>query len=249
MKTRRNSVLGILSIAVGTAIAVVSLMLASYNPLWNAFGVAPAARGSQSTGLAILSINLGFLAAVYFQQSDFRIQVLEEQSTRITGLLRSLPSTGLYDYHTGDEAMQTLAALLPTLRTVWNTRIFTQRDNPTDHPAYSMWNNAIRGSVLAGLTFKEVMSQGNQDLAQERRAATRGGRGSYQASILRYPLPSFLNFSVLENHDGSKEVWFGWVISRAGGFEGPVIRTSETRIVAMFEHWHGELFGAGRLAP
>jgi hypothetical protein len=236
----------IASIAVGFLLGFLSLFLPSFDALWQFFGVAQEQRVLLSIALALMFSNVGFLLAMYFQQTDFMAQQSDQSARQVASIVSMIPSTKLYLFQTGDEAMITLAKLLPTVKTVWNTRIFTGSTNPTNHPGFSAWDTALRDSVRLGLTFREVVSAGNEDLARLRQHSVVGGRGVYEASVLRYQLPSFLNFCVVESHAGTKEVWFGWVISRGSGFEGTVVRTAEARVVALFEHWHGELFGSGR---
>ncbi len=240
-----KSKLGVLSVGIGTVLGVSSLALASYDPLWNLLGVARDLRAAQSTGLAILFINAGFLVAVYFQQGDFREDLLSEQATEFSRLICAMPTTGVFSYYTGEGAMEALAVILPTARTACNTRILSRQLSSTSHPGFAPWDTAVRQAVRAGLTFREVVSEGNEAIVRDREGATSGGRGVYEAVVLRNTLPSFLNFIVLESRDGSREVWFGWIVSRGSGFEGTVIRTSEVRIVTLFERWHSELYLAG----
>jgi len=252
-KRRRQS---LISIAAGMALGVLSLALPSFNRMWSAFGVSNSLRVGESTALAILFINLGFLIAVYFQQSDFSDEItsqqtemterlLSAQATEFSQILNALPSTEVFTYYPGEKAMSSLTAILPNMHKALNTRMLTIEANKTNHPALSPWDEAVRESVRNGLTFREVLSAGNEPLALGRIDAADGGRGIYEASLLAYNLPSFLNFIILEGRDGSSEVWFGWIVSRTAGYEGTVVRTSEGRIVKLFEQWHSELFASG----
>lgn len=241
-----RSTWGIWSLIIGTALGVLSLALPSFNPLWNLFGVARDLRAAESTALGILFVNIGFLVALYFQQGDFKAEMLLAQRVELQKLSNSIPTTSLYSYYTGDDAMAALVAILPTVRCASNTRILSRQLNLTSHAESSPWGTAISTCINAGMTFREVVSPGSETLVKNRRQLVAGCRGVYDAVILRHSFPSFLNFIVLEMRDGSKEVWFGWVVSRTSGFEGTVIRTGEARIVTLFERWHSELFTAGQ---
>jgi hypothetical protein len=243
----RRPIGGILSIAIGTILGVLSLALSSYDQLWDFFGVARDLRTAQTTALAILFLSAGFLVAVYFQQGDFKAELLAAQRSELAKLINSIPNTAIYTYYTGDDAMEALVAVLATVRCASNTRVLSRQLNLTLHAEASPWDQAIQNCVQSGLTFREVVSPGNEALVRNRRRSATGGKGVYEATILRHSLPSFLNFIVLEYRDGSKEVWFGWIVSRSSGFEGTVIRTAEVRIVTLFERWHSELFMAGQV--
>jgi hypothetical protein len=233
------------SIALGTLVGIASLMLTSFDALWSSLGVVPDLRPVQAGAVAILAVNLGFLLAFYFQQKDFTENLVDQQNELVDALLRIIPSSALFSYYTGDDALKALARLLPDCKYALNTRIFCEELNPTHNPGFPAWETAVRSAVRRGLSFRDVLSRGNEGLVLERCRVTKGGRGIYEAALIDYEFPSFLNFIVLELVGGGKEVWFGWLISRGLGFEGPVIRTTERRIVALFESWHRDLFSGG----
>jgi hypothetical protein len=231
------------AIAIGVILSVISVMLTTYDPLWSWLGVSRDLRGAQTTGASILFVSLGFLVAVYYQQQDFNESLLTAQQDLTNRLLQSLPHAGVFSRHTGDESMRIIAALLPLSRYALNTRVFPESLNPTKNIGFREWDVSLRAAVRAGLTYKDVVSIGNEDLAKDRYASVAGGAGQYDAVLLEHSLPSFLNFIVLESHSGAKEVWFGWLITRGSGFaETTVIRTNEEQIIAIFEQWHRELF-------
>ncbi|HVF03197.1 MAG TPA: hypothetical protein VNA20_00010 [Frankiaceae bacterium] len=225
---------------------MLSLALVSYDRLWTVLGVARDQRAGQSTGLAVLCVCIGFLVAVYIQQCDFHAELIQSQAREFSEFRSVLPASDTYRYYTGTEAMALLVSALPTARVAKNTRILSPKLSETSYAAGSPWDLVIRQAVAAGLTFREVVSRDNEALARDRLSSSVGGTGRYEASILLHSLPSFLNFIVLEKGDGSREVWFGWVVSRAGGFEDVVVRAREDHIVRLFEKWHSELFQAGR---
>jgi hypothetical protein len=245
---RRNTRRGqaFVAVAVGLIFSVLSVMLTAYDPLWNWLGVARDLRGVQTTAASITFVSLGFLLAMFFQQRDFHQELEELHRESSSVLLRSLPHSELFGRYTGDEAMRIIATLLPNSRYALNTRVFAETLNPTRNVGFKEWDSALRVAIRGGLTYKDVLSVGNESLARDRCASVAGGVGEYDAVIIHHQLPLFLNFIVLESRTGSKEVWFGWLISRGSGFaETNVIRTSEARIIAVFEQWHRELFAAG----
>ncbi|MFD9740604.1 hypothetical protein [Umezawaea sp. NPDC059074] len=237
---------GVVSVAVGVVLSVVSMALPSFDSLWDALGVARDLRAGQSTGLAIMFLCLGFLVALYFQQQEFKAEVERTLRAEATRLAAGLPTFGVIRRQTGDEAMTTLAAVVATARMVANTRISSANSEvATRHGVSSPWDLALREALTRGLTYREVISPNHADLARDRKAEIAGSPGVYEAVVVRHHPSPFLNFIVIEQHDGTKEVWFGWLASRTSGFDGPVIRTGETHLVTLFERWHTELLGSG----
>jgi hypothetical protein len=244
----KRSYWAFISIAVGTVLAILSIILTSYGSLWNFLGVPRDVRSSQALGLAIVFMNLGFLIAFYYQQEGLKQDVVESQVNQVAHILNSIPSGGLYSYYSGDEAMRLVAAMFPHSKSALNTRIRGGKTpNPTSNKGFEEWDASLRSSVREGMTFKEVVSSGNTNLVRDRLRTTKGGSGLYEASIVNSSLASFMNFIVLEHLGGAKEVWFGWIAAKGSGVEGTVIRTSDPRIVTLFEQWHRDLFSAGRL--
>jgi hypothetical protein len=236
---------GILAIGIGTVLAVASIALTAWNTLWSSLGIDNDQRTGVATALTILFLNLGFLVGLYFQQNDFKTEVLDAQQHGLQGLRNMIPSLTVFAAYTGEAAMGILTQRLPVATVALNTRILSAKMSETSHAAESPWDVAVRRSVKGGLIFREVVSPDNESLARARLASSGGGRGRYQAAVLRHNLPSFMNFIVLEMSDGRKEVWFGWVVSLTAGWEGTVICTAEHKVVTLFEGWHAELLRAG----
>jgi len=246
---------GFVAIATGIVLGGLSIAVSSFHPLWSLFGVDAGheLEAVQSTALATFFVIVGFLAALYLQQRDFnsamvvqqsllRSKLLAEQTKELNKILSSIPSAEIFTHYSGDEAMSHLTVMLPTIAVALNTRLLSKEANATRHPTLSPWDNAVRTAIQNGLTFRDVLSQGNEEMAQGRLQAFLDGDGSYEAVTLSYALPSFLNFILLYGRDGSREVWFGWIVSKQVGYEGTVIKTRERRIFDLFERWHRELF-------
>ncbi|MFD4635920.1 hypothetical protein ACFWN2_01325 [Lentzea sp. NPDC058436] len=246
MPDRKRSRRGLVSVAVGIVLGVVSMALPSFDSLWSFLGVARDLRTGHSTALAILFLCLGFLVALYFQQEEFKAELERSLRNESARLEAGLPAFGLLTRQTGDEAMATLTALVATARTVANTRISPPKvEVAARHGAGSAWDVALREALARGLTYREVVSPNHSDLARARKAAIAGSTGVYEAVTVRNLPSPFLNFIVVEQRDGTKEVWFGWLASLTSGFDGTVVRTGETHLVSLFERWHTELLGAG----
>lgn len=225
----------IISLTLGTVLGLATFAVTSYQPLWEAVGASGPVAASLGIGLSVTILLLGFLIALYFQQVDFQDE-----------LRRAIPSLTLFELFTGDEAMHNVARLFSSARVALNTRIFSGEFNPMENPGHYSWDRQLRAAVRNGLTFREVVSSGNLELVKDRKQKLRKSRGMYEAVIVDYEFDSFLNFVLLEFKDGSKEVWFGWLISTGAGFEQHVVRTTEKEVVHLFEVWHRDLCAKGR---
>src|SRR4051794_28675953 len=120
---KRGKFNGPLSVAVGTGLAVLSIALTAWDGLWNTLGVAADQKSIIVTSLAILFVNLGFLVGVYFQQNDFKAEVLESQRNELLSLRHLIPSIRVFATYTGEAAMSILTSVLPTTAVALNTRI------------------------------------------------------------------------------------------------------------------------------
>jgi hypothetical protein len=225
----------LVSLALGTILGLLTFGLTSYQPLWKLVHASGNVQASLGVGLSVIILLLGFLFAFYFQQSDYQDE-----------LRRAIPNLTLFTVSSGDEAMRRVSQLFSSARVALNTRVFSGEFNPMANPGHSYWDQSLRSAVRDGLTFREVVSAGNLDLVCERKRDTAGGSGLYDAVVVDYNFESFMNFVLLEFLDGTKELWFGWLVSPGAGFEQHVVHTTEKQIVQMFETWHRDLYAKGR---
>jgi hypothetical protein len=226
----------IISLTLGTVLGLGTFAITSYQPLWEAVHASGEVTASLGIGLSVTILLIGYLLALYFQQADFQDE-----------LRRAIPSLTLFELFTGDEAMHHVAKLFSTARVVLNTRIFSGEFNPMENPGHHSWDKQLRAAVKNGLSFREVVSAGNLELVCDRKRNLTKGRGAYEAVVVDYSFDSFMNFVLLEFKDGSKEVWFGWLISAGAGFEQHVVRTTEKQVIHLFEVWHRDLCAGGRI--
>lgn len=233
------------SLSLSAILGLITLIVGG--PLWKAFGVPENLWAEDSTALAVVLLVLGLAFAILLQQSEFHATVLREQKQELSQAINSMPLMEVFTAWSGEAAMAKLIGILPSMHSVMNTRVLSSEMAMATHPTQSPWDESVREFVRSGKTFREVISDGNIQFARNRLRAASGGDGVYEAVSIPNQLPSFLNFIVLERGDGAREVWFGWIVSRAAGFETSVFRTSEPRIVEMFVRWHRELFVSGQL--
>lgn len=193
------------------ALAVASLVLTSYGPLWNFFGTARDLRVPQATAFSILSVSIGFLVSLYFQQSGFREEILEAQSVRFADLLHTVPGLDMYSFHAGDEALEELALIVPRLRSIRSTRIFShQQTRPRHNPRSKAWEEALCQAIRNGMNCRDVVSKGNEAIVRERRDATTGSSGlSGSLSPLRAKVLSQLQYLGATARSEGSLVWMG----------------------------------------
>ena len=202
-------------------------------------------RASLSIGLSVFVLLLGFVLAIYFLMAEWTDEIARGNEALLVRMMHTIPQLDHFTFHTGDESMKIIGDQFAKAKIALNTRIFNGDYNPRSNTGFEVWDRGLRRAVRNGLTYKEVVSRGNRELCISRANGAIGGKGTYDAVWINYTLPCFLNFVILEYEGGVKEVWFGWLVSRGVGFENYSIRTTEARIVHMFENWHRHLFAEG----
>jgi hypothetical protein len=244
-KVRAELIAVILSVLFGAG----SVWLGTYDPLWTMLGLSNDLRGSLTIALSLFVLLAGFLIAYYLQQSDVRDRLTalgERLPSELREAINSQPQVDVLAVVNGDQALRLLCERIKTAEVVLNTRITAGTTIYSITPkSLENWERAMRAAIRAGAIFREVVSEGWQDLARERVAALAGYKGIYEASRIPFLLPAFLNFTVMQHTDGSKEVWFGWIMSPTHGVEQACMRSTERRLVQLFESWHAALFAGG----
>jgi hypothetical protein len=228
-----------ISISLGTVFGVATLVLADKNPIWAWLDVPIDLRAPLSSALSIFFLLFGFLYGLISHQQEVKAELIDLAKD----IRHDIPDATLFSVYDGADAFRRISNRLSDVQSALNTRIF-QDDYSPDHAGFGQWDRSLRIAIKRGLNYSEVMSVGNLRVARSRAAAAVGSKGHYRASIISFALPSFCNFVVFRDADGSREVWFGWLIAHGAGFE-MVVRTSESHVVDLFEQWHRDLYGFG----
>jgi len=231
----------------GSAIVSVgSLWLSSWEPMLDWLRVPANLRDSLGTSLSILVLFLGFLPVLYLQSN----RLLEDVDVRVNSIVAelrgSIPHFSTVEVMSADTAFLRLAESLPHARHVWNTRIA----NPTAASLYVTRNYAqylaaMDEAVRNGLIVRDVVVPALQSVAARLGTVAATSSGTYECRVVTFAELTYVNFIALDFQDGRREVYFGWAISRARGFEQPCFRFRDERIVEFFVTLHGELFAAG----
>ncbi len=122
---------------------------------------------------------------------------------------------------------------------VLNTRVVGRNVKENYYTKKSLvWEEAISTYVKAGGIFKEIVSS---IFRKEYELHQSEGEG-YQAEILDPKWSSFINFTVIHFKDGSKELWFGWLVHEHKGLEQPCFVLKDMGLVQFFENWFYDIF-------
>lgn len=239
----------LIAVIFSVLLGAVSVWLGTYDPLWAVLGLSNDLRGSLTIALSLFVLLTGFLIAYYIQQSDV-LDRLTDFGERLPLLLREemskQPQVDVLGVFNGDQALRLLCKGLGTAKVILNTRI-TAGTTVYSITANSLetWERALRTAIRSGSVYREIVSDGWQELARERVSTLAGSKGLYEACWMPCTLPAIVNFTVLQHTDGTKEVWFGWIMSPTQGVDQVCFRSTERRLVQMFENWHAALFAHG----
>jgi hypothetical protein len=101
----------------------------------------------------------------------------------------------------------------------------------------------VETALRKGLKFREVVtSQWATDADNLELLAQRANpQHRYRYTKLDADVPPFLNFTIIQDRDGNREVFCGWIITPIKGFEQPCLRFRDPRVVDYFLAWHNEL--------
>ena len=235
------------AISVGIFVGAVGLWLGTYDPLWASIGLPAELRAPLTTATSLFALLVSFLLAFYLQQASVLAAITASEGrieSKIAEIVSSIPRVQSTSCQNADEALRSISNAIGRASTVLNTRI-APTCYDTYPPSLKKWDRAIATAVRAGTIFREVVSPCWAALSAER-VVELGGKGIYQGYVVATELPAFLNFSVITFQDGTKEVWFGWLMSQSHSFDGTVARSTEQRLVQLFESWHASLVGSAR---
>jgi hypothetical protein len=239
----------LIAVIFSVLLGAVSVWLGTYDPLWTMLGLSNDLRGSLTIALSLFVLLTGFLITYYLQQSAV-LNRLAELGEQLPLVLREeinkQPQVDVLGVFNGDQAHRLLCRRLETAKVILNTRI-TMGTTVYSITSNSLetWERSLRTAIRSGAVYREIVSDGWQELARERVSSLAGSKGLYEACWIPYSLPAILNFTMLQHTDGTKEVWFGWIMSPTQGVDQVCFRSTERRMVQMFENWHAALFACG----
>jgi hypothetical protein len=239
----------LIAVVLALLFGMFGVWLGTYDPLWEKLSIEADLRGSLTTALSLFLMLSGFFIAFYLQHAGIQEQLLDIRKNLPAELLaasQSGPQVDVFGVADGNQALRRLSERVKLAKVVLNTRITTGTSRfVTETDSLMTWERSIRAAVRSGTVFREIVSEGWKDLAMERAAELVRCKGLYEASCIAMPLPAVLNFIVLQYADGTKEVWFGWIMSSTYAFDQACIISSERRVVQLFENWHATLFSSG----
>ena len=194
-----------------------------------------------STGVAIVILLIGDRTAGWIRDKHFR----DEVTAAVSNLARSLPSYYvIHEFASSDNAVQYICQRLPLARAAFNTKIC--RDAiPLSRDAGDKYMIAVRSALDVGVFYKDIVSPGYIDYAEELRHYQ--GKGQYHFRVLDTNVPSFLNFIALEYDQEDEEVIIGWATSKTSWTDERAYLVRDRRLVSYIKMYHTALFDQSQI--
>jgi hypothetical protein len=204
-------------------------------------------RNSLALGASFLIL----LAGAFYTIIDL-INSLKDEFSKTrkdsADLISSAVNSGTLVSYDGVQALTELSERLQFSKLALNTRLTPEHFGEIYSATTSNWNSAIAKNIKRGLIFREVVSNSGigpaKELAELVKSASRN-KGNYFGSEIGLDHQTSLNFIVLHLNDNTKEVWFGWLLTKGRQLEKRCFRSSNKELIDVFEDWHGALMAGG----
>lgn len=145
------------------------------------------------------------------------------------------------EFMTSDEAMDYLCSRIAEAKVVVNTKISNHAVSPLKTVG-KRYEDALVKSLKNGLIYKDLVSKGFKDYAEQMEKLAAGTKGKYEFRVATIDAPSFLNFIVLEFRSGEAELLIGWATSDSVGTEQRAFRILDDRVINYFKAYHSSLY-------
>ena len=234
-------------LVVGTILGVFGIIAGTYDPLWEWAGITGVQlRGYLTLCASLVILLIGYLLAYYAKLEDIEKSLNVSWREVTAGIQAGLPRIQSIRALSADMALQEVATKLPQAHIALNTRIVSDAvETRYKSKEGQQYEAAVKESIKSGTIFREVVSAKWADYC--RALSAKNADRQYECRLADNTLPSFLNFIVLEYKSSEREVYFGWAISPARGFDQVCFQSSEERLVSFFRDWHLELMAASEL--
>lgn len=219
--------------------------------IWDYFGIkSELAKSSLTISSSIFIMFIGFFLTFYDLLNSLRNDFILLKNEIAEEVFSSVPNYDKLNSYTGTEAILILSKKLSFAKLALNTRFTPQEFGRLYSPETSVWNKSICRHIKNGLQFREVSCYSGTDECHEMNKSLKlikGIKGSYKASQIDLNISSCINFIVLYFRDGTKEVWFGWILTKGKELEKICFKSSNGNLIDMFEDWHASLFNDGKI--
>jgi len=217
--------------------------------IWDYLGVkGELAKSSLTIGSSLMIVFSGFFLTLYDLIGSVKIELQSVKRNIFEEMISAFPNYPPLNTYSGNEGLMLLCGKLSITKLALNTRFTPKEFGVLYSPEISVWNDEILKNLGRGLIFREVVC--NSGTTEARRLisdirASERIKGAYKCVEIVPNINSCINFIVLHLNDGTKEVWFGWVLSKGAELERLCFKSIDKDLVNMFEDWHTSLSNDG----
>lgn len=191
-----------------------------------------------SASTAIFLFIIGDRVAMVFRDKSFS----SNMEKIIPKIISSSPDLySVTEFLSSDKAMEYLCSQLRFAKVVLNTKI-SKDAIPPRRDVGDEYLAAVKAALKAGLVYKDVVSPGFKDYAEDLLKYQAKETGTYQYTLLDSNDPAFLNFIVLEYESSDEEVIIGWATSPYIGTEQKAYSIRDRRLISYFRQYHAALY-------
>ena len=156
--------------------------------------------------------------------------------------------TGIEQFNNLDDALNYLSSKIPTAEIIYNTRIEKKNEKQRAvRDSENKYDNIIKKAILEkDIELQEVVSTRFKRSASERLKLTIES-GTYNVKYIDIIPPSFLNFTILDYGNNSREILIGWATSGLKSeLHQPTFKIKDTRVVDYFQQIFDAMFFYGK---
>lgn len=196
-----------------------------------------------SAAIAIFVMLIGDRVTAVIRESSFQ----KGLNDTIQNIKRSTPNLySITEFESSDIAMEYLCTRLQFTKLILNTKV-SKDTIPPSRDIGVKYLVAIKSALNNGLVYKDIISPGFQDYANELAEFQTNAKGTYQFTLLDSINPTFLNFTILEYKNGERELIIGWATSQYMGTEQRAYAIKDSRVVAYFDSYYTALYTQSQL--
>jgi uncharacterized protein YpmB len=235
----------ILIISISAILGLLSIIFG--NKLWTFLGINDISLQASLISISsIFIIFFGFLISYFSLLSETQEKVIELKTDLIAEIKSFLPHTDNFKVYNGTEALKIIAEKLNQTQLTLNTKL-ASKDFDVDKfyvGGTDSFPKAVKSAVKNGMVFKEIAANYGVKMARELKAdinSLKNVSGRYEGYEINIELNSMINFVILQFRDGTKEIWFGWLVSKGRDIDQSIYRSTDVRLIGLFETWHSDI--------
>ena len=212
-------------------IALISFVVGTYEPLWKYLKIPSELWPSLTTGFSVLILLLGHHFAIVLRDRHVEesIKKIEFSIGKISSVIEHSIVQKLGN---GDDGLRYLMSKFGKVVSLRNTRIPSAGAKKYRSSLSVQYVSALENLASRGVVFREIAGAGFIDYCQTIKSKQ---HSTYDFAIIDPSLDSFINFTILELSDGTRELVFGWPVSSVEEFSAGCFLSKNDSLIALFE--------------